>query len=106
DAKALKIEFIQNGEVIDSSVASELKPTRHKTLRFSGFTLGEATIRISYLDESNEEFTSDNLVTVKRTTYDTDGSATDLSSVVGILLLLVIVEGYYIWRLRKRLKRK
>lgn len=106
DAKALKIEFIQNGEVKDSSVASELKPTRHKTLRFSGFTLGEATVRISYLDEENEVFTSDNLVTVKRSTYDEDGSSTDTSPTLWVLFVLVLAEGYYIWRLRKKLKRK
>ncbi len=106
NAKALKIEFIQDGEVKDSSVASELKPTRHKTLRFSGFRYGEATVKISYLDESNEAFTSENRVDVKMQSSSEDGSGTDTSWLSSILFLLVLAEGYYIWRLRKKLKKK
>ncbi|MBN1897080.1 MAG: hypothetical protein JW789_05185 [Candidatus Aenigmarchaeota archaeon] len=105
-AKALKIEFIQDGEVKDSSVASELKPTRQKTLRFAGFRYGEATVKISYLDESNEVFEKETTVTVKESATSSDGSGTDYSGYVGVLLLLVVVEGFYIWRLRKKLKRK
>lgn len=106
DAKALKIEFIQDGEVKDSSVASELKPTRHKTLRFSGFRYGEATIKISYLDVSNEVFEEDNTVTVKQATTTQEGSSNDFSIASAVLFILVLAEGYYIWRLRKKLKRK
>ncbi len=104
-AKALKIEFIQDGEVKDSSVASELKPTRHKTLRFSGFRYGTAMVKISYLDESNEAFTSENTVTVKPSSSD-ETETVDYSGAVGMLAVLVLAEGYYIWRLRKKLKRK
>ncbi|MCK4714736.1 MAG: hypothetical protein KAT35_04120 [Candidatus Aenigmarchaeota archaeon] len=104
-AKALKIEFIQDGEMKDSSVASELKPTRHKTLRFSGFRYGDAVIKISYLDESNEVFVNENIVTVKRSATSDDGRGTDYSGYAGILLVLVLGEGFYIWRLRKKLKK-
>jgi hypothetical protein len=104
-AKALKIEFIQDGEVKDSSVASELKPTRHKTLRFSGFRYGNAVVKISFLDESNQEFTRENTVTVKRSASD-ESETVDYSGAVAILAILVMAEGYYIWRLRKKLKRR
>ena len=105
-AKALKIEFVQDGEVKDSSVASELKPTRHKTLRFSGFNYGNAYINISYLDESNRFFSEDTLVTVKMPYSSENTGSTDMTGAVGLLVLLVLAEGYYIWRLRKRLKKK
>ena len=105
-AKALKIEFVQDGEVKDSSVASELKPTRHKTLRFSGFNYGNAYINISYLDESNRFFSEDTLVTVKMPYSSENTGSTDMTGAVGLLVLLVLAEGYYIWRLRKRLKKR
>lgn len=105
-AKALQIEFIQDNEVKDSSVASELKPTRSKTLRFSGFRYGEAIVKISYLDESNDVFVSENSITVKQSAASDDGSGTDYSGYVGILLLVVLIEGFYIWRMKKRMKRK
>jgi len=106
NAKALKIEFIQDGEVKDSSVASELKPTRSKTLRFAGFRYGDATVKISYLDESNTAFEEETHLTVKASVSSEDGQGTDYSGYVGVLLLLVLVEGFYIWRLRKKLKKK
>jgi len=105
NAKALKIAFVQDGEIKDSSVANELKPTKHKTIRFQGFRLGDATINISYLDEKNEFFSSEIPVTVKKSVYSEEGKGADYSSLVIVLMLVVILESYYVWRIRKRAKK-
>jgi hypothetical protein len=105
-AKALKIAFVQDGEVKDSSVANELKPTKHKTIRFQGFTFGNAAINVSYLDESNEYFVNEFPVTVKQAAASEEQTGGGVSSSVAIVLVLVIVlESYYVWRIRKRLKK-
>jgi hypothetical protein len=38
--------------------------------------------------------------------YAEEGQGTDTTAVSGVLFLLVLAEGYYIWRLRKKLKKK
>ena len=106
NAKALKIALIQDGEIKDSSVANELRPTKHKTIRFQGFRFGDALINISYLDEKNELFTYELPVTIARPLYAEESAGADFSSAALILLVLVIIEAYYIRRLRKRLKKR
>lgn len=104
-AKALKISFIQDGEVKDSSVANELKPTRHKTIRFYGFRQGEAIVNISYLDESNEFFINEFPLTVKPSAYAEEQTGGGVSPLAPILIVVVVLESYYVWRLRKRTKK-
>lgn len=106
-AKALKIAFIQDGEVKDSAVANELKPTKHKTIRFLGFRQGEAIINISYLDESNEYFASEFPVTVKPSVYSEEqAGGGGISPLAPILIVIVVLESYYVWRLRRRTKKQ
>jgi hypothetical protein len=106
-AKALKISFIQDGEVKDSAVANELKPTKHKTIRFLGFRQGEAIINVSYLDESNEYFASEFPVTVKPSVYaEEQAGGGGISPLAPILIVIVVLESYYVWRLRRRTKKQ
>ncbi|MBN2331136.1 MAG: hypothetical protein JXC85_04955 [Candidatus Aenigmarchaeota archaeon] len=106
NAKALKIAFVQNGEIKDSAIANELKPTKAKTLRFQGFSYGNAAINISYLDESNQFFSKEIPVTVKRSVYDEEGTGVGVdSSLVSVLVVIVVLESFYVWRIRKRAKR-
>ena len=106
NAKALRIAFVQDGDIKDSSVANELKPTKHKTIRFQGFREGAATINISYLNEANEFFMNEIPVTVKRSASASETGGADYSSLVIVLMLVVVLESYYVWRIRKRLKKK
>ena len=104
-AKALKIALVQDGEVKDSSVANELKPTRHKTIRFYGFRQGEAIINVSYLDESNEFFANEFPVSIKPSAYAEEQAGGGVSPLAPILIVVVVLESYYLWRLRKRMKK-
>lgn len=106
NAKALRISFVQDGEVKDSAVANELKPTKSKTLRFHGFSYGNAAINISYLDESNEFFTNEIPVSVKQSAYADEGTGGGVdSSLVSILVVIIVLESFYVWRIRKRAKK-
>ncbi len=102
-AKALKISLVQNGEVKDSAVASELKPTKHKTIRFRGFGYGEALINVSYLNERNEFFVKEFPVHVKPSARAEEGGG-GVSPLTPVLVVVVVLESYYIWRLRKKRK--
>ncbi|UCC91502.1 MAG: COG1361 S-layer family protein [Candidatus Aenigmatarchaeota archaeon] len=105
-AKALKITFVQDGEVKDSSVANELKPTKHKTIRFYGFRQGAAIINVSYLDESNDFFANEFPVTVKPSVYSEEQTGGGgVSPLAPILIVIVVLESYYVWRLRRRMKK-
>lgn len=104
-AKALKVVLVQNGEIIDSSVSNEVKATKHKTFRFSGFTYGQAIINMTYLNENNEYFNRKEVVTIKKSAYsDTDEGG--VSPFLPILIVVVILESYYVWRLRRMLKNR
>jgi hypothetical protein len=107
DAKALKIALVQNGEVVDSSVANELKPNKHKTIRFQGFGYGNAAINISYLDEKNDFFSQELPVTITRSAYaeEQSGEGGVSSSFAVVLVVVIVLESYYVWRIRKRLKK-
>lgn len=105
-AKALKVELVQNGEVRDSSIANELKPSRHKTFRFRGFTMGEAFLNITYLDQKNDFFTNEIQTFIKPSAYSEDAQGGGISPLAPILLVIVVLETYYIWRVRKRLKKR
>ncbi len=106
-AKALRIEFIQDGKMRDSSVTNELKPTKHKTIRFNGFKYGNALINISYLDESNQFFSKEIPISVKPSIYsEKKGEGSDSTSfMVPVLVLILVIESYYVWRIRKRVKK-
>lgn len=104
-AKALKIALVQDGETKDSAVANELKPTKHKTLRFYGFRQGEAIINISYLDEGNEFFANEFPVSIKPSVYSEEQAGGGVSPLAPILIVVVVLESYYVWRLRKRMKK-
>ncbi len=106
DAKALKISFVQNGEIRDVSVTNELKPSKAKTLRFSGFEYGQAIINISYLDESNAPHVIETPVTIKQPNLGSEetGGTGAYSSLIPILLVIVVLESFYIWRIKKKKK--
>jgi len=105
NAKALNIALIQDNAVKDSAVANELKPTKHKTMRFNGFRYGEALINISYLDEGNKLSTRETPVTITKSEYSVEGSTNDTSGLAIALFIVVVLESYYVWRLRKRIKK-
>ena len=103
NAKALKISLVQNGQVKDSQIASELRPSKQKTLRFRGFEYGNAIINISYLDESNKFFSKEIPVSIAQSAYAEDQAGNGgLSPLVPILIVVVVLESYYVWRLRKK----
>lgn len=104
-AKALKISLVQDNDIKDSAVANELKPTKHKTIRFQGFRYGNAIINISYLDESNKYFVNEIPVSIKQSIIPEESSNQGLSPYAPLLILIIIVESYYVWRLRKRMKK-
>jgi len=105
NAKALKISLVQGGEVKDSAIANELKPTKHKTLRFRGFSYGEAAINITYLDESNHEFTNEIPISIKQSVYAEEQAEGGVSpTITAILIVIVVLETFYVWRIRKRKK--
>jgi len=98
-AKAIKVVLTQNNQIKDVSIISELKPTKYKTLRFTGFSYGSAMINITYLDETNKEHKESVPVSITKKSEERK-SGFSLTSVV--LILIIIAEGYYIIRLRKR----
>jgi hypothetical protein len=105
NAKALKITLLQNGKIIDSAVANELRPSKYKTVRFKGFEYGQATINISYLDEDNKFFSNEYEISIKPSAYSETEKENNLSMLLPIFLLIIIAETYYIWRLRRHIKK-
>ena len=105
DAKALKVTLVQFGDIKDSAISNEIKPSKHKTFRFNGFSYGEAVINISYLDESNEFFSQENIVTIKDSSASDENQGGGTSPLLPILIVVVVLESYYVWRLRKRMKK-
>ncbi len=105
NAKALKIALVQDGEIKDSSVANELKPTKHKTIRFQGFRLGGAVINVSYLDEDNEFFVKEFPVTIKQSASAQETTGANTSPLATVLIVILVLESFYLWRLRKRTKK-
>lgn len=105
NAKALQISLVQAGEVKDSAIANELKPTRHKTLRFKGFSYGEASVNITYLDDANNRFTKEIPISIQQSVYAEDGGEGGVSpTITAILIVIVVLETFYVWRIRKRKK--
>ncbi len=104
-AKALKISLVQDGEIKDSAIASELKPTKHKTLRFKNFNYGNAKINITYLDEANKEYSKEIPISIKRSVYGEEGKGGGASPLItSVLIVIVVLETFYIWRIRKKKK--
>jgi hypothetical protein len=105
NAKALKISLVQGGEMKDSAIANELKPTRHKTLRFKGFSYGEAFINITYLDDANHEYAKEIPISIKQSVYAEEATEGGVSpTITAILIVIVVLETFYVWRIRKRRK--
>lgn len=105
-AKALIITLVQNGEIKDVGISNELKPTKHQTIRFNGFAYGEAKINITYLDESNSEHTYETPVSIKPSVQNEGQSSNEgVSSLSIFLVIVIVVETIYIWRLRKHRKK-
>ncbi len=106
NAKALKILLIQGDKTVDSAVANELRPAKYKSIRFRGFEYGQALINISYLDESNQFFSEEYPVSINPSSASSEQSNEGgLAPLVPVLIVLVVLESYYVWRLRKRLKK-
>jgi hypothetical protein len=102
-AKGIKISLIQGGKLEGVSVVSEIKAGKYKAVRFSEFGFGQGLLNISYYDESNNLHYSATDVYVAKPTGD-QASAGSSPIVTIILVILVAVETFYIWRLRKRKK--
>jgi hypothetical protein len=106
NAKALKILLVQGGKTADSAIANELRPSKSKTIRFTGFEYGQATVNISYLDESNKFFSAEYPVSIVQSSAGSNqGGEAGLSPLVPVLIVVVVLESYYVWRLRKRAKK-
>jgi len=106
NAKALKILLIQGGKTVDSAIANELRPAKSKTVRFTGFEYGQAAVNISYLDESNQFFSEEYPVSINPSSASSqESSGGGLSPLVPVLIVVVVLESYYVWRLRKRAKK-
>jgi len=105
NAKALQISLVQGGKTKDSAIANELRPSKYKTLRFKGFEYGQAVINISYLDESNTFFSEEIPVSITQSSAAQENKDNGLSPLVPVLIVVVVLESYYVWRLRKKTKR-
>ncbi len=105
NAKALKVLLIQGGSVVDSAIASELRPAKSKTIRFAGFEQGQAMVNISYLDESNQPFSEEYPVSITASASGEQGGNGGLSPLVPVLIVVVVLESYYVWRIRKKAKK-
>jgi len=97
-AKAIKVVLVQNNQIKDVNIVSELKPTKYKTLRFTGFSYGTATINITYLDEMNVEHSTQVPVSITKQVVE---QKSELPATSIVLLAVVVVETYYIFQLRK-----
>jgi hypothetical protein len=105
NAKALKIMLVQGGEVKDSAIANELRPSKYKTIRFKGFGYGSALINITYLDENNQFFSEEIPVSITQSSYSQENTDNGLSPIIPILIVVIVLESYYVWRLRKQAKK-
>ncbi|MEM5872127.1 MAG: CARDB domain-containing protein, partial [Candidatus Aenigmatarchaeota archaeon] len=105
NAKALKITLMQNGKLIDSTIANELRPSKYKSIRFKGFEYGQATIKISYLDEDNNPFNTEYTINISPSSSSENEKNTDYSFLVPILIIIILIETYYIRKLRKMSKK-
>jgi hypothetical protein len=106
NAKALKISLVQGGQTIDSAIANELRPLKYKTLRFQGFDYGKALINITYLDESNKFFSEETEVSINPSTSSEESNVSGFSPLVPVLIVVIVLETYYFWRIRKRSKKQ
>lgn len=105
-AKAVKTSFIQDSELKDVTVTNELRPSKHKTLRFEGYRYGQAIINITYLDEINEFHVVETPVTInQKSSSSEDSGSGQYDALIPVLLIIVLLESYYIWRIRKRMKK-
>ena len=103
-AKGIKIALVQKGENRGVSVVSEIKAGKYKAVRFADYEAGAGILNISYYDESNVLHTKSLDVYIERPNEGSESGVSPLA-VYG-LLVLAAAEGYYIWRLRKKLRRK
>lgn len=105
NAKALKIMLVQGGTVRDSAIANELRPSKYKTIRFRGFEYGSAMINITYLDENNVFFSEEIPVSITQSSSSQEKADSGLSPLIPVLIVLLVLESYYVWRLRKQAKK-
>lgn len=105
-AKALKTMLVQDGEIKDVSVTNELEPSKHKTLSFSGFSYGQGLINISYLDQINNPHNVVMPVSIKKAVSQDQNSNNSSAIFVPVLVIVVVLETFYIWRIRKKTARK
>lgn len=102
-AKAIKMELVQDGNVMDVDIDNELKADKHTTLRFKTFKAGIATLELSYLDDSNNEYTESITISVASSSVE---KKVKVSVTSVVLIIIVVVEAFYIYKLRKRQRTK
>jgi hypothetical protein len=105
-AKAVKTMLMQDGEIKDVSVTNELEPSKHKTLSFSGFSYGQGLINISYLDQINNPHNVVMPVSIKKAASQEQNSGNSSAIFVPVLVIAVVLETFYIWRIRKKVAKK
>lgn len=96
-AKAIRVELMQNGKIMGVDVDNELKVDKHTTFRFSTYRKGVGTIHITYLDEKNKEYVRSVPVEVPASS----NGHMKVSKVTLALLLIVVLESIYIYKIKR-----
>jgi hypothetical protein len=98
-AKAIRAELIQNGEVIDVDIDNELKADKHTTMRYDNFAPGVAEMHLTYVDDAGTSYESTASLSVEGVV------AAGVPSSVIALLVIVLAEAAYIFKLRRERKK-
>ncbi|MFH1424226.1 MAG: CARDB domain-containing protein [archaeon] len=99
-AKAIKVTLRQDGQIVGVDIENEIKADKKSTFRFTAYTAGVGEVTMEYLDEENREYSETIPVSIS-------GSASGGSGASGIIFFLIaVVEGIYIYKLRKKLKKQ
>jgi len=95
-AKAIRVKLVQDGEIMGVKIDNELKPDKHSTLRYKAFKAGPGKLELHYLDNANNAH--DEVIDVE--VPGASGGGTSKWTL--LLFVIVIGEGYYIYKLRKK----
>ncbi len=95
-AKAIRVELIQNGESVGVDVDNELRIDKHTTFRFETYEKGIGELKITFLDEQNEEYTKSVPVQI-----DESSGGLGISPLMFLLILIIIIETSFILKLKE-----
>gem|GEM_PF-1993879 len=94
-AKAIRAELVQKGEVVDVDIDNELKADKHTTMRYDIFSPGVAELHMTYVDDDGVSYESTTSLSVEGVI------AGGISGSAIVLLVIVLAEAGYIFKLRK-----